>query len=94
MLTSLHDITHHFSLSSPLAHTQVQARGSKPEEVERAERLFEEVFSEASPEAREEIWAMLRAGAQFTACFTSTKAHILTQVLNLLACFTSTRYKY
>jgi len=50
--------------------------------MKKAEQLFQEVFSEASPEAREEIWEMLRAGAQFSTCFTSTKVHILTQVLN------------
>ena len=41
---------------------EVQKRGSKPEELAKTERLFQEAFEEASPEARDEIWEMLRAG--------------------------------
>lgn len=41
---------------------EVQKRGSKPQELAKAERLFQEAFDEASPDVRDEIWEMLRAG--------------------------------
>jgi len=41
---------------------QVLQRGNKPEDLVKAERMFQEAFEECSPDARNEIWEMLNAG--------------------------------
>jgi len=41
---------------------EVQKRGNKPEELAKAEKMYEEAFKEASPDARDQIWEMFKAG--------------------------------
>lgn len=41
---------------------EAQRRGNKPEDLVKAEKMFQEAFQECSPEARSEIWDMLNAG--------------------------------
>ena len=41
---------------------EAQKRGCKPEEMQKAEKMFQDAFEEASPDVRDNIWEMLKAG--------------------------------
>ena len=49
-------------LQAMRVNEEVQKRGGNPEELAKAEKLFEEAFDEASPEVRDQIWDMFNAG--------------------------------